>query len=348
MMISPTAYKKNGEDWCAKNPVGTGPFQFVSWEKDVRTVYKKFPSYWQKGKPYLDGVIWTPILDHMTRQFSFRRGELDLITDVDRKDVAGLEKDGYVVHREKMGAGATGMVPDSANPNSPFANLKVRQAVQHAIDTKAIVETILYGEAEAVNQYSYKGHWGYNPSVVGYPYNPAKAKQLLAEAGYPNGFKTKILYWTPQYDHFFTVVQGYLKAVGIDAQLDPAQRGRYNQVALDGGKWEGLIMSTGSATPDTALALIERYAGGGKRFTQMFLPDDYMKAIQNAITAPDFEAKQKWVHEVQKLMIDKYCLMIPIASQNGNTVNKTYVHNHGFHATPNTVWWTPEEAWMEK
>jgi peptide/nickel transport system substrate-binding protein len=54
MMISPTAYKKNGQEWCAKNPVGTGPFQFVSWEKDVRTISKKFDGYWQKGKPYLD------------------------------------------------------------------------------------------------------------------------------------------------------------------------------------------------------------------------------------------------------------------------------------------------------
>ena len=90
----------------------------------------------------------------------------------------------------------TASVPDSANPKSPFADLRVRQAAQYAIDTEAIAKTIFYGEVEPANQWIYKGHWGYNPSVVGYPYNPAKAKQLLAEAGYPNGFKTKLLYRT--------------------------------------------------------------------------------------------------------------------------------------------------------
>ena len=90
----------------------------------------------------------------------------------------------FVVTRHKAGSGARGGVFDSANPKSPFANLKVRQAAQYAIDGAAIVKGIFYGEAEPANQFAYKGHWGYNPSVVGYPYNPTKAKQLLAEAGF--------------------------------------------------------------------------------------------------------------------------------------------------------------------
>ena len=73
MMISPTAYEKNGQEWCEKNPVGTGPFEFVSWEKDVRTIYKKFPGYWQKGKPYVDGIEWYIIADHLTRENEFKK-----------------------------------------------------------------------------------------------------------------------------------------------------------------------------------------------------------------------------------------------------------------------------------
>ena len=349
MMISPTAYKKNGEEWCSKNPVGTGPFQFVSWDKDVRTTYKKFDDYWQKGKPYLERIEWIPIADTLTRQLSFRRGELDLAVTIAPKDVAGLEKDGYIVVRQRIGSGAVSVIPDSANPNSPFANLKVRQATQYAIDTEALVKAIFYGEAEPANQWIYKGHWGYNPSVVGYPYNPAKAKQLLAEAGYPNGFKTKLLYRTnPQDDQTFTAVQGYFEAVGIHAELDPSQTARYNQISSQGGKWEGLVVDAIKANPDVAAALAMQYAGGGRSFVSMLVPEDYLKAIQNAITAPNFETKQKWSREVMKLMIDKYCLQIVLFCRLDLAVSQTYLHNHGFLETPNTAWWTPEDAWVER
>ena len=349
MIISPTAYKKNGQEWAMGHPVGTGPFEFVSWEKDVRTVYKKFPGYWQKGKPYLDGIEWIPIADSNTRTLSFRKGELDLILWVAAKDVAGLEREGAIVNKGMIGSGVTSLVPDSANPASPFANLKVRQAAQYAIDRNALVKSIFYGEAEATNQWIYKAHWAYNPSVVGYPYNPAKARQLLAEAGYPGGFKTKILYrTTPEADQLFAAVQGYLKEVGIDAQMDPAQTGRWNQIALQGGKWEGLVMGDVMPNPETAAALAQRFAGGGTFFTQMLVPDDYVKAIQRANSARDFKEKQKWSREAMKLMTDKYGLQIILCSQPFFAVAKSYLHNHGFYETPNGARSTPEEAWMER
>lgn len=262
MIVSPTAYKQNGEEWAMTHPVGTGPFQFVSWEKDVKTVYKKFPGYWQKGKPYLDGIEWTPIADSNTRTLSFKKGELDLILWVAAKDVANLEREGNTVNKGMIGSGVTSLVPDSANPSSPFANLKVRQAAQHAINRDELVKSIFSGEAEATNQWIYKAHWAYDPSIKGYPYNPIKARQLLAQAGYPNGFKTKMLYrTTPEADLLFAAVQGYLREVGIDVQLEPAQTGRWNQVALQGGKWEGLVMGDVMPNPETAAALSQRFAG---------------------------------------------------------------------------------------
>jgi len=348
MMISPAAYKKNGEEWCAKNPVGTGPFQFVSWEKDVRTVYKKFPDYWQKGKPYLDRIEWILIVDTLTQELSLRRGETDIILTLASKPLAGLEKDGLVVTGVRMGSGVRGLVPDSVNPKSPFADVRVRQAAQYAIDTEAIVKAIFYGKNEPINQYVSKAHWGYNPSVVGYPYNPTKARQLLAEAGYPNGFKTKILWLsTPEDDQVFAAVQGYFKAVGIDAELDPAPGGRYDQTT-SGGKWEGLLMASRSGNPDVVAPLAMWYSGSGKYYTQMLVPDDYAKAIQNAVTASDFRTKQKWTQEAMKLMIDKYCLLIPIFCGSEFAVSQPSVRSHGFMETPFTGMWTPEDAWLSR
>jgi peptide/nickel transport system substrate-binding protein len=348
MMIAPTAYKKNGEEWCASHPVGTGPFEFVSWEKGTKTVYKKFPNYWQKGKPYLDKIEYNAIDDSLTRLLSFKKGELEVLLSPDAKDIAGLKKDGYNVNNPRVGSGAMSLIPDSANPKSPFSDLRIRQAVQLAIDTEGIVKTIYQGEAEPANQWIYKGHWAYNPSVKGYTYNPERAKKLLAEAGYPDGFKTKITYRVnPQSDKVFGAVQGYLGVVGIEATLEPIQQGRYNQITQAGGTWEGLIEDMFSSYVDVVVPMSQIYSGGNNYFSQMLAPADYVKAIQNAVAAVEFKTKQKSIQEAMKLMSDKYCLQIILLCQSMAGVSQPYVHRHGFYETP-AITWTPEDAWLER
>jgi peptide/nickel transport system substrate-binding protein len=348
LMISPTAYKKNGEEWCANNPVGTGPFQFVSRQQDVRTLYRKFPGYWQKGKPYLDAIEFLFTADHLTREMSLKTGESDIANALMRKNWALLEKDGYMINRVMVGSSVFLLVPDSLNPQSPFANVKVRQAASHAIDAAAIAKTVFYGEAEGSNQVMYKTHWGYNPSVVGYPYNPAKAKQLLIEAGYPNGFKTKLTYITSaENDIIFTALQGYLRAVGIDADLDPIQMGRYDQVALRGGKWEGVIYASQSPSLDAAATLRDLFTGGSN-FSQMLVPDDYAREVQKAIAATNSQIKQKRVHGAVKLMIDKHCLVIPVWKAVSASVFQKYVKNNSQYTTPYEGQWVPEEMYLQR
>ena len=350
MMISPAAYKKNGEEWCMKNPVGTGPFQFVSWDKDTRTVYKKFPGYWQKGKPYLDGIIWMPILDNFTRTSSLRTGETDLILFTTGQGVAELEKDGFPVTRQRVGSGTISITFDSANPNSPFAKLKVRQAAQYAIDGAGLNKAIYFGEVETANQWTYKGHWAYNPTIKGYPYDPARAKKLLAEAGYPNGFKTKLTHLTsPDNDKLYTAVQGYLQAAGIDAQLEPVQSGRYDTIYVQGAGWDGIVeVSPASANPDLTSVMASRYHKGTKNYSQMLLPDDFLKAVQDSIMAKDFNSKKKSIQEALKLMSDKYCLNAFLVGRGQFAISKPTVHDHGFMATPGAGQWTPELTWMEQ
>lgn len=348
MMISPAAYKKNGEDWCLNNPVGTGPFQIVSRQKDVHTTYKKFDGYWQKGKPYVDRIEFISIPDTLVREMSLRKGEVDVIMAPALKNLAGFQKDGYLTIRVPAAAGARVLVPDSARPNSPFAKLKVRQAAQYAVDSQAIVKSIFSGYNEPANQEIYKGHWGYNTKVIGYPYDPAKARKLLAEAGYPNGFKTKLTYMTTaENDQVFTAVQGYLKAVGIDAELDVAQVGKWNSVTT-GAQWEGLWMGMASGSPDPVTLLVQFYAGTNAAFSQMLIPDDYSRAVQNAVAASDFKTKQKWTQEAMRLLTDKYALMLMVYYQWSFAVSQPFVRDHGILQSANTVQWTPETVWLAK
>ncbi len=137
-MISPTAWQKAGatdqerDDWVTKNPVGTGPFQFVRWQRDVKQVYKKFDGYWQKGKPYLDGIEWNLIKDPVVLEASFRAKEQDILYLLTPIIARGLKASGFNITELKTGLGLLmlGIMPNSAMPDSPFANLKARQAIK--------------------------------------------------------------------------------------------------------------------------------------------------------------------------------------------------------------------------
>lgn len=346
MIASPTACKKNGVDWAAMHPIGTGPFEFVSWEKDKRTTFKKFPGYWQKGKPYLDGIEWTNITDPVTREMAFKGRELDVALFLDWSGLKKLESEGYIVNRIGLG-GASTLVPDSANPNSPWSKLKVRQAAQYAINSEELVKTVLNGEANPTNQWTYKGNPAYNPAVVGYPYNPAKAKQLLKEAGYPNGFKTKILFRKGFYEQQVAAAQGYLQAVGIDAELDASMQSRWDQAAM-GGTWDGLIFGAGSGEPDVLTLIAVRMSGLANWYKATDFPADYKNTVKSAIAAPDLKTKQKRVWDIQKLMIDTHCIAIMLWSGFQPTTEHAYVMNTGFMKNINSGFWTPEEAWLAK
>jgi len=351
MMISPAAFKKNGEEWCANNPVGTGPFRFVSWEKDLKITYKKFDGYWQKGKPYLDGIEYLYIADQVVAGLGFRKGETHVLVTPLPEDLTSYEKEGYVVtgtvrtYSSPNGAA----IPDAANPKSPFADLRVRQAAQHAIDGKAMVEAVLYRRGEVATQWVYKGHPAYNPDIVGYPYNPAKAKQLLAEAGYPNGFKTKYMYFTGRnYQQIAVALSGQLRKVGIEVELVPLPIARVLPIMFSGGTWEGLIYAGPPPWPDFAGGLRDRFSGDGRNFSLMLAPDDYKEAIKNAVGAPDLESKNKWTQRALKLMTDKYCLSLFWFFEEVSLVHHKYVHDIGLYKVPSGNQWTPEDAWMEK
>jgi peptide/nickel transport system substrate-binding protein len=348
LMVSPTAIKEHGEQWCQLHPVGTGPFKFVSYQTDVSLKYQKFDGYWQKGKPYLDAFNISFIDDPVTARLAFVGGEADVITSVSPKDAADLKKTGKYTITSAQNQ-LIGLATDSIHPNSPFKDVRVRQAIGYAVDEAAIVDTVGYGMYKATNQIAAPGDWAYNPDVAGYPYNPQKAKQLLAAAGYPNGFKTDIWYpsGTTDLDSAYQVVQRYLAEVGITATLQPTTRTKNTQMYVQG--WDGMMNFGGQMEVGYPALRVYRInlVKGSQEFSSIIRPDDINDTFTKAASETDVAAQQKLVWDLQKMCIDKYSLITPLYAAYYCGASYLPVHDLKLYQ-PWNVRWRPEDAWLSK
>jgi ABC-type transport system substrate-binding protein len=349
LMISQAAFEKNGgAAWSEKNPVGTGPFKLVGWQRDVKQTYARFDGYWKKGKPYLDGVEWIIIADPLVRLASFKAGESHIVQNVEPKDAKQLQAEGkYQI--ATLASALYALAPDGANPNSVFAKLPVRQAVEYAIDKQALCDTLGYGYWKPLYQAAAPGSWAENPKIVGNKYNPAKAKQLLADAGYPSGFKTTI--YTPNTPQIIvdmlTAVQGYLKAVGIDAKLEAMEQVRYGDVYAGKGWSDGLAMAPMGLSPNEIGLLNRLFLPGSVLLPNALRPPAFQQKLIEVGGAADNDTKQKLTWELQKIGAEDNAMMIWLHTSVGMTASQSKVHDHGFSKTIG-VPWTPTEAWMEK
>ncbi|WP_339159424.1 ABC transporter substrate-binding protein [Paenibacillus sp. FSL W8-0186] len=347
-IMSPTSFEKLGKDAFSKQPVGTGPFVMDSFEQDVVIKYKKNEEYWQAGKPYLDGLEFHIIKDPMIASATFQTGDVDGLLLAPSNTVRELEKEAVIVRLESgLGAGASGFITDSANPKSPFADVRVRKAMGHAIDSEAITKSLFGDTVLNTNQWGLSTSWSYNPEVEGQPYNPEKAKQLLEEAGYPNGFKTKLIGGSGDSDRL-TAVQAYLKEVGIDAQIEMVEFGKYKDLTGAEANWEGIITYNFRGDADLALYMSRNFAPGGPLYANnVYQPEDVTRLLQEARTAPDQDTKIKISHELQKLAYDEYALAYPQYVTTSPAIFKPYVKDTGINETYMTFF-RPEDAKIEK
>ncbi len=218
LMLSPASVKEHGDEGIALNPVGTGPFKFVEREQGVKTVLARNDDYWGR-KAKLDRVIFRPLEDPATRVNALRTGEVNLIGVPPWDDVKELKDEGFVLTTNDN-------VPNylfiHLNFKHPILkNKKVRQAINHAIDKEGLVREIYAGTGRVENGMLSPGTFAYDPKVKNfYPYDPGKAKQLLAEAGYPDGFSINwdiFQYGTGELVESW--IQRDLKKVGIDVKI---------------------------------------------------------------------------------------------------------------------------------
>ena len=222
---SPTAIKKAGSNKAfAEHPVGTGPFKFVSVTRGQQLVYEANKDYWG-GAPKVDKVVLRPIPDPTARTAALRAGEVNWIEVPPPDDVPGLKADGFQVLTNSYDH-IWPWVFDMSK--KPWNDVRVRQAANYAIDRQSLVDKVLKGTAEPALQASPKANASYRPANDTYGYDPAKAKALLAEAGYANGFTTTLSYPTSGSGNMIPgpmneALQQNLAAVGIKVDLKPVE-----------------------------------------------------------------------------------------------------------------------------
>ena len=218
-VIVSKAYSESND--LATKPMGAGPFKFVSWTQGSNIVVEKFDDYYKKGKPYLDEVKFQFYSDENTRVNALRAGDVNLIENVPWKDTESISKTDNL---KLESANGPFMALQFNTDFEPFNNPKVRQAIAYGIDRSAIINTAFSGRGEPIYGMAIlKGYMGYDEKFTKYfKHDVKKAKELLAEAGYPNGFKATLLA-TSQYgmhEQTAVAVQSELKKIGIEVKLE--------------------------------------------------------------------------------------------------------------------------------
>lgn len=213
-----------------KNPVGTGPYKFVEWVPDQTITVERFADYWG-DEALTEKVVFRVIAEAPARALELQAGTVDGIDNVAPDDIPTLRADPNltVYARPKFNVGYVGI----NRAHEPFDDVKVRQAIAYAINKEAIKEAFYPPAAEVQTQFTPPGIFGHTEGQESYPYDPEKAKDLLAEAGFPDGFETTLwvmpvsrgYYPTP--DKVGEAVQADLAAVGIKAEFVTYDWGTY-------------------------------------------------------------------------------------------------------------------------
>jgi peptide/nickel transport system substrate-binding protein len=331
-MFSKAHYERYGDAYCQENPVGTGPFVLKHWERNVSKLFVRNPTYWG-GPVELDAIAYTIYNDAVVGQAALIAGEIDVFAGMELTGLRPLAERGFVVKTKPLKDHASLLVFNSLNRqgDDPTGHLLVRQAISHAIDRKALVRAAYLGFASVSTQFGVGSHYASN-AVVGYDYDVAKAKALLARAGYPNGFGTQIGAASSIANRTaLAIIQANLATIGIDARIQLLTGAAANQAATGWGS--GLWYHTSSIYVDVAMQMASIFrkglTGGVLGLTTMLRPDDVDTALKRSVSSTSDEDAVAAVGEANRLLIDKYALYVPIAEYPYAYVTRGQVRDSG-------------------
>jgi peptide/nickel transport system substrate-binding protein len=308
---SPTQIQKVGNDEFGNQPVGSGPFKFVSRESGVKLVFERNPDYWG-GAPALDGFIIRPLPEAVARLTALETGEVDWVNSVHPDSIERVRANPNLTIELAQLPNTWGYIPN--HRADPTNNVKVRQALNWAVNRDALCKDLMKGLAvPSTSPFAPTGTAGYDPDIKGYSYDPAKAKALLTEAGFGNGLK--LHFQIPQGavgSPFAVEMNQYLqqnfKDVGIDVNIETLEA-QIMQTNLSNGMPPDVHAYSVGFSVDEMVNLQRHYRSdlvppNGNTNPGWIENADLDALLKKALETPNEDARKKIYFQVQQQAVD--------------------------------------------
>lgn len=221
-ILPPKYIKEKGDAFFGTHPVGTGPYKFVEWKKDEYVKLEANLDYFV-GVPPFKTITFKPVPEPATRVAALLAGQADIIMNISVEDFDKIEKSGVAtVKPSPLGNWMINLMVTNYVMKGPWTDKRVRQALNHAVDMNTITKSLYAGRAKVVGYSLEPEAFGFNPNIKWYPYDPEKAKKLLVEAGYPNGFSMTLHVPNHRYPNDVEMAQAvasYWEKVGVKTEV---------------------------------------------------------------------------------------------------------------------------------
>jgi peptide/nickel transport system substrate-binding protein len=293
--------EKVGDEGFKKHPIGLGPYRFVSHTVGVELVMEAFEGYWRK-MPSVKRLVFKVVPDPTTRAAMLKRGEVDIAYMLDAPQALELQRDPTLRLAFSGGIGTAAIdFLDMWDPKSPWADKRVRLAANYALDRRGLSEMETLGASKPTGSIIPRT-FEFALPIDPYPYDPVKAKQLMADAGYPNGFEGGDLHVTPPFFSRGEGVMNYLGALGIKLRMRPMERAAFLS-AWAAKKLKGVCVCGPALYGNAATRMSEMvptdgtYAYGG-------YPDvDALYKQQGVET--DRKKREAMLHQIQQILHER-------------------------------------------
>jgi peptide/nickel transport system substrate-binding protein len=303
-----------------KNAVGTGPFQLTDYVQGNSQVYTRNPTYWDTdtidGKqyklPFVDKVTYRIMRDEATQHTALRTGKLDILEAIRWQAVESLKKSAPQLQWAKW-LTFSGTFLSMRTDTKPFDDIRVRKALNMAVNKQEIVKEYYGGNAELFAYPQHPDYGGYWEPLEAMPaevkelftYNPEKAKQLLKEAGYPNGFTfdVQVCSCAPDHMDLLPLVAGYLEQVGVKLKIIPMEYGAFLSAMTTAKHTAGYFMNNGHTNPTRTLH--KSFTPGQLWGPSMLFTEEYTAKMNKAFATKDEKDRQAIIREMTREILAK-------------------------------------------